>query len=165
MRDIKNVFEHGQEGHYKPVRVGYFQSNYNAEPESNDGRNKTLSIEKILNKIRPYLKDMINDLKKPDTCKIRLSLINFVSSKDNLLERVMHSRSGNIEFIIYDNADKVIEELFKSLLNRYQIGFEASTRGSEFIFACVYLLHYKCHKTNCFCLLLCKCKYLGTPFS
>ena len=28
--------------------------------------NKTLSVEEYLNKIRPYLKDIINDLKKSD---------------------------------------------------------------------------------------------------
>ena len=35
-----------------------------------------------------------------------------------------------------------------SHLTRYQIGFETSTRFIDFIFGCVHLLHYKCHKTN-----------------
>ena len=53
-----------------------------------------LSVEEYLNKIRPYLKDIINYLKKSDTRKIKLTIaINFVSSKDNDEERVMHSRS------------------------------------------------------------------------
>ena len=33
----------------------------------------------------------------------------------------MHSKSDKTEFIVYDNGDAVIEELFESLLNRYQI--------------------------------------------
>ena len=33
----------------------------------------------------------------------------------------MHSKSNNIEFMIYDNADEVSKELFGSLLNKYQI--------------------------------------------
>ena len=60
----------------------------------------------------------------------------------------MHSISSNIEFMIYDNADEVIEELFESLLNRYKIRFKTSTKGSDFIFDCAYLLYYKHHKTN-----------------
>ena len=32
----------------------------------------------------------------------------------------MHSKSDNIEIVINDEADEVIEELFKSTLNRYQ---------------------------------------------
>ena len=32
----------------------------------------------------------------------------------------MHSKSDNIEIMINDEADEVIEELFKSPLNRYQ---------------------------------------------
>ena len=68
------------------------------------------------------MKDIINDLKISDTWKIQLTItINFVSSKDdNDKERLMHSESDNIEITINDEADEVIEELFKSLLNRHQ---------------------------------------------
>ena len=58
----------------------------------------------------------------------------------------MHSKSDNVEFISYDNANEVANELFKSLLSRYQIGLETSIRGSDFIFGLVQLLSYKCHK-------------------
>ena len=59
----------------------------------------------------------------------------------------MHSKSDNIEIMINDKA-KVVEGRFQSLLSRYQIGLEASMRGSDFIFDCVYLLYNKCHKIN-----------------
>ena len=52
----------------------------------------------------------------------------------------MHSKGDNIEIMINDKADEVIEVLFESLFNRYQIGLETSIRGSDFIFDCVYLL-------------------------
>ena len=53
-RVIKNVFEHEEEENsYKPVRVNNFRSNNYIEYESNGDRNKTLSVEKYLNKIRP----------------------------------------------------------------------------------------------------------------
>ena len=48
------------------------------ESENNGGRNKTLSVEEYLNKMRPSLKDTINDLKKYDTWNIQLTIvINF----------------------------------------------------------------------------------------
>ena len=53
----------------------------------------------------------------------------------------LHSKSDNIEFMIYDNSDEVIEELFVSLLNRHEIGLETSMRGSDFISDCVHLLY------------------------
>ena len=38
---------------------------------------------------------------------------NFISSKDdNDEKRVMHSKSGNIEITISDDADEVIKKLF-----------------------------------------------------
>ena len=50
--------------------------------------------------------------------------------------------------MIHDKADEVIEELFQSLISRYQIGLESSMRGTDLIFDCDHLLHYKCHKIN-----------------
>ena len=47
-----------------------------------------------------------------------------------------------------DETDEIIEELFKSLLQRYQEGFKESMRGSEFVFNSVGLLHYKLHRIS-----------------
>ena len=60
----------------------------------------------------------------------------------------MHLKSDNIEIMNYDEADEVIEEVFESLLNRYQIGFKISIKGSNFNFGYVNLLHYKCNIIN-----------------
>ena len=76
---------------------------------SNGDTNKALSIEEYLDKIRPYIKDIINDLKKSDTGKLQLTIvINFISSKDTGEEHVMHSKSDNIEIMI---SDKVIKQM------------------------------------------------------
>ena len=60
----------------------------------------------------------------------------------------MHLESNNIEIIVKDEADEVIEELFKSPQNRYQSNLEELIKGSEFVFDYVHLLYYKCHKIN-----------------
>ena len=68
LRDIKNLYEHkGEENYYKPVRVCNFWSKNYIEHKSNSDKNKTLSVEEYLNKIRPYLKEIINNLKTSDT--------------------------------------------------------------------------------------------------
>ena len=59
----------------------------------------------------------------------------------------MHSKSVNTEFMINDEADEVIKELFDLLKNRYQNNLE-SMEGSESVFNYVQLLYYKCHKIN-----------------
>ena len=94
LRDIKDLFvQKEEENYYKPVRVRNVWSNSYIEYESNGDRNKTLSVEEYLNKIRPYLKDIKNKLKKSDTWKIQLTIANnFISSVDNE-EHVMHSKS------------------------------------------------------------------------
>ena len=48
--------------------------------------------------------------------------------------------------MINDKEDEVIEEIFQSILSRYQIGLERSMKGSHFILDCVHQLYYKWHK-------------------
>ena len=64
--DIKNTFEREEkeENYHKPVRVSNFGNKHYIEYESNSDRNKTLLLQKYLNKIKPYLKNTINTLKK-----------------------------------------------------------------------------------------------------
>ena len=51
----------------KYIYKNFFWSNSYSGYESNGDRNKTLSVEEYLNEIRPYLKDIMNNLKKCDT--------------------------------------------------------------------------------------------------
>ena len=90
---------------------------------------KHYQLKNILIKLEPYLKDIINDIKKSDTCKIQLmTAIHFISFKDNDQGRAIHPKSDNIEIMINDKADEVIEKLFQSFLYRYQIGRETSMK-------------------------------------
>ena len=50
--------------------------------------------------------------------------MNFISSKDIDEERVLHSKSDNIEILSQDKGDEGIEELFESLFSRYQVGLK-----------------------------------------
>ena len=109
-------------------------SNNYIEYKSNGDKNRILSVEKYLDKTRPYLRKITNGLKQSDTWKIELPItIYFISSTDcNDEEHVMHSKSDNIEIMISDEADEVIKKLFDSLKNRYQNNLQ-SMRGSEFV--------------------------------
>ena len=104
--DTRNFIEQEEEEEdsYKPEKVDKFYSDSFIIYESKGDKNKTLSIEEYLYKIRPNLKYIINDLKrKHHTWKIQLTIaINVTSSKDNDEELVMRSRSDNIELIIND---------------------------------------------------------------
>ena len=64
-------------------------SNNDFEYESKIDRNETISVEKYINKIRPYLKNIINNLKTSDTWEIQLTIaINLIFSRNNNEERV-----------------------------------------------------------------------------
>ena len=96
------------------------------ELKSNSDRNKTLSVEKYLNKIRPYLKNIINNLEISATWKIQLTIANnFILSIADDEERLMHSKNDNIEIMMNDEAYEVIKKLFVSLKNKYQNNLES----------------------------------------
>ena len=71
-----------------------------------------------------------------------------MSIKNTGEELLMHWQSDNIEIMINGKSDQVIEELFESLLFRYQIGLDTTMKDSSFIFDYVNLLYYECHKIN-----------------
>ena len=75
---------------------------------------KYYQLKKYLNKIGPYLQDIINNLKKSKTWKIQLTIaISFTCSRDNNEESVMNSKSHNKEIMI--NAKQI--KLLKNCLN------------------------------------------------
>ena len=108
VRDIRKLFEYEKKNYYKPVAVGSSWSNNYIKYESIGERNTTLSVEQYVNKIKPYLKDIISNLKKYDTWKIPLTIaINFTFSKDNGKESVMHSQNDKIVIMINGKPNEV----------------------------------------------------------
>ena len=104
-----------------------------------EGKNSNLSVEEYLDKIKPYLSNMINNHKTQGTwriysgntrikCKtqsewkIQLTLkVNFVSFlQDSDETRIMHARSDNTEIMMSIETEEVIKDVFESLLKRYE---------------------------------------------
>ena len=56
--------------------------------------------------------------------------IKFICSKDSDGTRIMHSKSDNIEITMSGETDEINEELFESLLQRYQERLEEKMKGS-----------------------------------
>ena len=69
LRNIRNIFKHEKADYYKPVRINNFWNNNYIEYKTKDDR-KTLSVKKYLHKIRPYLKDIMNNLQKYGIWKV-----------------------------------------------------------------------------------------------
>ena len=151
IRDVRDLFDLSiSEDYYKPIIANSAFNNNSIQYESKGDKDKTLIIREYLNMIRPYLVDMINDHKNQSEWKIQLSAeINFISSKPDSDEtRIMHTKSNNREIMIGSDTNEVIEELFKSLLQKYQENLEEKMRGSEFVFDEVNMLHYDLNKIS-----------------
>ena len=130
-------------------------------------KDKNLSIKEYIDVIRPYLSDIINNnkaqgklkihsgntVKKHKThreWKIHLTMVvNFISSnEDSSKTCTMHAKTDHIEIMMGSETDEIIEELFKSLPQRYQEGLEESMKGSQFIFDCADVLYFDLNKIS-----------------
>ena len=110
--------------HCKPIKVvNAFNSNY-IEFESNNDMNKSLSVKENLNNIRPYLSDLINDLKTQGKWKIELTVeIGFMPSEDSedskyfkdSKETILHRQSNNSETMV---SNEIIKQLFAKISRR-----------------------------------------------
>ena len=74
--------------------------------------------------------------------------INFISSKDSDETHTMHAKSNNVEIMMGSETDEIVEELFKSVLRKYQKALEDSMRVREFVYDSVDALYYNLNKVS-----------------
>ena len=70
IRDIRTLFEQQDKDYCKPRRVSNPWNNNYIEYENNDDKNRKLSLNKYLDKIKSYQRNIIIDLQNSDTWKI-----------------------------------------------------------------------------------------------
>ena len=106
-------------------------------------------MSEYFDKIKPYLKDMINDYESKGEWNILIVMgIIFVSFVDRNKTQVMHTKRDNIEIISGTDTSNAINELIDSFMKRYQEGLETKMKGSSYIFERIDLLEYHLHKTS-----------------
>ena len=75
--------------------------------------------------------------------------VNFISLKPGSDEtHIMYTRSDNIDIMFGDDNDDIIEQLFESLLKKYEENLQNKMRESEFEFDGVNFLYYDFNKTS-----------------
>ena len=75
--------------------------------------------------------------------------VNFISLKPGSDEtRIMYTRSDNIEIMFGDDNDDIIEQLFESLLQKYEENLQNKMKRSDFEFDGVNFLYYDFNKTS-----------------
>ena len=126
--------------YYKTILV---KSGYNGNYVKYESKGeKVLTLEEYLVLIKNYLKELIKEYKVKGEWKVQLTVeINFISLKPGSDQtRIMHMKSDNIETMIGNNNDDIIEELFKSLLRKYEENLQNKMRGLHFQFDSVNFL-------------------------
>ena len=135
--------------YYKTIEIKRaFNDNYILY-ESNGNEDGLLYTPKYLDKIRAYLRDLIEFYNTKGEWKVQLSMaITFVSYINPNQVQLMHLKSDNVETMHGVDTDDTIQELFSSFLCRYQEGLETKMKGSDYIFNHVNSLEYHFHKVS-----------------
>ena len=147
IRYEKDLFDLSiDEDYCKPIITnGAFNNNY-IQYESKEDKDKILTPSEYLDMIKPYLSDIINyhktqgksrvhssntitERKTQSEWKIQLTMaINFISFEDSDETRIVCVKINNVEIIMGSETNEIIEELFKSLLQRYHEGINERKR-------------------------------------
>ena len=149
IKDIKDLFKLSiDKDYYKPILV---KSGYNGNYVQYESKgDKILTLKEYLALTEKYLRKLINYYKNKGKWKLQLiAEIKFISLKPGSDEtRIMHTRSDNIEIKIGDDNDDIIEELFRSFLQKYEESLQNKMRGSDFEFDGVNFLYYDFNKIS-----------------
>ena len=134
--------------YYKPklTKSGY-NNNYVQYKSKGD---KILTLSEYFTIIEKYLRKSIEEYKLKGEWKVQLTTeINFISLKPGSNEtRIIHTTSDNVEIMFGDDNDDIIEQLFKSLLQKYEENLQNKMRGSDFEFDGVNFLYYDFNKIS-----------------
>ena len=133
---------------YKPILIRTGFNNYYLEYGS-EGSN-SLSFTEYLDLIKPYLEDLINEKKNKGEWKLQLTaMISFVSLKPDSDEtRLIYTRSNPAEFMNGSETKKIIESLYRSLLQKYQDNLNEKMRGSDFVFNGINYFYYDFNRVS-----------------
>ena len=134
--------------YYKPkLNKSGYNKNYAQYGSKGD---KILSLKEYLNLIEKYLRKLLEEYKQKGEWKVQLTIeVNFISLKPCSDETcIMYTKSDNIEIMFGDDNDDIIEQLFESLLKKYEENLQNKMRGSEFEFDGVKFLYYDFNKTS-----------------
>ena len=148
--DIPILFgQTSEEDYYKPIFVKSSHKGNYKYYESNGDKEKILSVKQYLNKITPYLYDLINDHRiARRVWKIQICMhVNFISSRDTGETRIYYVWSDNVSIMQGEDTNAIIREIFRSFLHNYQQELKM-IKGSDFVFESVDLLDYKLHRVR-----------------
>ena len=141
--------EVNEEDYYEPREIkNAFGGGYVLYQSRGDEDNMLVLYE-YFNKIKPYLKDVINDYNSKGEWKIQIVMrIIFTSFIDKNETQVMHTKSDNVNIMNGTDTSDAINELVDSFTKRYQEGLKIKMKGSSYICKRVDSLEYNLHKIS-----------------
>ena len=148
IKNIEDLFRISiDKDYYKPKLT---KSGYNNYVQYESKGDKILTLSEHFTMIEKYLRELIEEYKLKGEWKVQLTIeINFISLKPGSSEtRTMYTRSDNIEIMFGDDNDDITEQLFRSLLQKYEENLQEKMRGSDFEFDGVNFLYYDFNKIS-----------------
>ena len=144
IKDIEHLYINPDD-YYKPILAKQsFDNNYRFYICRGD-KNKELSLKQFINKVIPYLGDLINK-KKDNNQKIQLDVgISMGYNINSEKKYTIYIKSKNIESFPGNDVNDIIKELTDSLFENYEERLQILNNGSDFVYESVETLGIHFH--------------------
>ena len=149
IKDIEELYKISIDKDYCKPKLN--KSGYNKNYAQYECKgDKILALKEYPALIEKYFRELIEEYKLKGEWKVQLTIeVNFISLKSGSDEpRIMYTRSDNVEIMFGDDNDDIIEQLFESLLQKYEENLQNKMEGSDFEFDGVNFLYYDFKKTS-----------------
>ena len=135
IKDIEHLYTNPDD-YYKPILAKQsFDHNYEFYACTGN-KNKESSLKQYIDKVLPYLGDLIN--KKKDNQKIQLDVgINMGYNINSKKKYTIYIKSKNIESFPGNDVNDIITELTDSLFENYEERLQILNNGSDFVYESV----------------------------
>ena len=150
IKDLRYLFDEDEnEDYYEPKLINTaFRNNY-FQYQSGSDRKNMLPPNEYFKMTEPHLIKMINKHKNDDSWKIQLTIkINFTSVQDFNDKRSLYVKTKNAVIMEASDINEIINEIFDSLIKKYQELLEYSTKSSGLISEGVESMTYDINKTT-----------------
>ena len=150
IKDLRYLFDEDEnEDYYEPKLINTaFKNNY-FQYQSGSDRKNMLPPNEYFKMTEPHLIKMINKHKNDDSWKIQLTIkINFTSVQDFNDKRSLYVKTKNAVIMEASDINEIINEIFDSLIKKYQELLEYSTKSSGLISEGVESMTYDINKTT-----------------
>ena len=150
INDLRYLFDKDdEEDYYEPKLINTaFENNYFQYETTSEIKNM-LPLDEYFKMVQSHLIQLINNHKNDNNRKIQLTMnVNFTPVEDLNDKRSLYINTKNFEIMLGSDTNEIVNELFDSIIQKYQELLDNATNDSGLVSEGVETTTYDINKTT-----------------